>query len=85
MQARCTYRRPPAARAGVSSACTAGAACSSSRTRATNPLASISAAALPRTPAIQPVDTTIPAIWHKSSVDRQMGMWWPATRFAACA
>ena len=70
MQARCTYRVPPAARAGVSSACTAGAVCSSSRTRSTNPLASTSAAAFPRIPAIHPAETVTPASWHSSSVAR---------------
>jgi hypothetical protein len=78
VQARCTYRVPPAARAGASSACTAGAVFSSSRTRSMNPLASTSEAARPRIPAIHPVETAIPASWHSSSVDRQTGMWWPA-------
>ena len=66
VQARCTYRIPPAVRAGVSSAYTAGAAFSSSRTRSMNPLAPISAAALPRMPAIHPVETVMPASWHSS-------------------
>lgn len=70
MQARRTYRVPPAARAGVSSAWTAGAAFSSSRTRSMNPLASTRAAALPRMPAIHPVQTVMPASWHSSSVAR---------------
>jgi hypothetical protein len=35
-----------------------------------NPLASTSEAALPRIPAIRPVETAIPASWHNSSVDR---------------
>ena len=74
VQARCTYRVPPDARAGVSSACTAWAVFSSSRTRSMNPLASTSAAAFPRTPAIHPVETATPASWHNSTVDRQMGM-----------
>ena len=70
VQARCTYRIPPAVRAGVSSAYTVGAAFSSSRTRSVNPLAPISAAALPRMPAIHPVETVMPASWHSSSVAR---------------
>jgi hypothetical protein len=70
VQARCTYRIPPAARAGVSSACTAGASRSSSRTRSANPLAPISAAAFPRMPAIHPAETVRPASWHSSSVAR---------------
>jgi hypothetical protein len=49
------------------------------------PLVSTSPAALPRIPAIHPVDTAIPASWHSSSVARYTGMWWPLTRFAACA
>ena len=73
MQARCTYRVPLAARAGVSSAWTAGADFSSSRTRSMNPLASTSTAAFPRIPAIHPVETPMPASWHSSSVARQMG------------
>jgi hypothetical protein len=35
-----------------------------------NPLASASAAAFPRMPAIHPVDTVIPASWHNSTVAR---------------
>ena len=70
MQARCTYLVPPAARAGVSSAWTAGAALSSSRTRPVNPLSPISAAALARIPAIHPVEAVIPASWHNSTVAR---------------
>jgi hypothetical protein len=27
----------------------------------------------------------MPASWHGSSVDRQMGIWCPAVRLAACA
>ena len=50
-----------------------------------NPLASTSAAAFPRIPAIHPVETAMPASWHSSSVARWMGMWWPLARFAACA
>jgi hypothetical protein len=50
-----------------------------------NPLASTRDAAFPRIPAIHPVDTAMPASWHRSSVDRPMGMWWPLTRLAACA
>jgi hypothetical protein len=63
---------PAAARAGVSSACTAGAAFSSSRTRCMNPLASTSAAAFPRIPAIQPMETAVQASWHSMVVD-EMG------------
>ena len=70
VQARCTYRVPPAARAGVSSACTAGAARSSSRTRVMNPLASTSPAAFPRIPAIHPAETATPASWHSRTVAR---------------
>ena len=70
MQARCTYRVPPAARAGVSSAWTAGAVFSSSRTRSVNPLSSISTAAFPLIPAIDPVETATPASWHSSCVAR---------------
>jgi hypothetical protein len=73
VQARCTYRIPPAARAGVSSACTASACRSSSFTRSMNPLDPISAAALARTPAIQPADTRIPAIWAISAAARRDG------------
>jgi len=35
-----------------------------------NPLASISAAAFARTPAIHSVETVIPASWHSSTVAR---------------
>jgi hypothetical protein len=70
VQARCTYASPPAARAGVSSACTAAAVLSSSRTRPMNPLASTSAAAFPRIPAIHPAETRRPASSHSSSVAR---------------
>jgi len=70
VQARCTYRVPPAARAGVSSACTAAAAFSNSRTRSMNPLDSTSAAAFPRIPAIHPVEAATPASWHSSSAAR---------------
>ena len=45
----------PAARAGISSANSAGACRSRSRIRSPNPLAPIRAAALPRIPATQPV------------------------------
>jgi hypothetical protein len=61
---------PVPARAGVSSARTAGAVFSSSRTRSMNPLASTSAAVLPRIPAIQPAETATPASWHSSRVAR---------------
>jgi hypothetical protein len=85
VQARCTYRIPPAARAGVSSACTAGASFSSSFTRSMNPLPATSAAAFPRTPATQPVETVTPAIWDISPAARCTGMWFAQVRFAACA
>ncbi len=39
-----------------------------------NPLAATSAAALPRIPAIQPVETAAPAIWDSSSAARPTGM-----------
>jgi len=35
-----------------------------------NPLASTSPAALPRIPAIHPVETATPASWHNSTVAR---------------
>ncbi len=63
-----------AARAGVSSACTAGAVFSSSRTCSMNPLVSTRAAAFPRIPAIHPVETATPASWHSSSAARYTGM-----------
>ncbi len=50
-----------------------------------NPLSSASAAAFPRIPAIHPAETAMPASWHSSTVDRQMGIWCPTVRFAACA
>ena len=65
---------PPAARAGVSSACTAGAVFSSSRTRSMNPLPSTSAAAFPRIPAIHPAETATPARWDISTAARYTGM-----------
>ena len=74
VQARRKYRIPPAARAGVSSACTAGAVLSSSRARSVNPLSATSAAALPRMPAIQPVDAATPAISRSSTAARPTGM-----------
>ena len=85
VQARCTYRSPPAARAGVSSACTASASFSSPATRSMKPLDSISRAAFARTPATQPAETAIPAISRISSAARPTGMKFPQARFAACA
>ena len=73
MQARCTYRIPSAARAGVSSACTAGAVFSSSRTRPGNPLCFTSAAAFPRMSAIHPVETAMPAISRSRPAARPTG------------
>ena len=42
-----------------------------------NPLDSTRPAALRRIPAIHPVETAMPASWHSSTVDRQIGIWWP--------
>jgi hypothetical protein len=64
----------PAVRPGLSSACTAGADFSSSRTRSMNPLASTRPAAFLRIPAIHPAETRRPASWHSSSVARYTEM-----------
>ena len=85
VQARCTYRIPPAARAGVSSACTASACPSRSFTRSRNPLDSTRAAAFARTPAIQPADTFTPARSAIKAAARPDGTKFPQVRFAACA
>ena len=73
VQARCTYRRLPAARAGVSSACTASASFSRPATRSMKPLDSTRAAAFARTDAIHPAETRMPAISAISTAARPDG------------
>jgi hypothetical protein len=40
---------------------------------------------LPRTEAIHPIETLIPANRINTIVARLTGMWWPTSRFTACA
>ena len=83
VQATWTYLRPPAARAGVSSAYSTPAWRSSSRTWSMN--GSHRAAALPRTPAMNPAETCAPARSPSSRAARPTGRWCAQARFAACA
>ena len=72
VHAPCTYASDPAARPVVSSACSTGAVRSKTRMWGRNPASSATAPRL-RTPAMNPVETAIPALRASRVVARAIG------------
>ncbi|HEY6798060.1 MAG TPA: hypothetical protein VI248_25570 [Kineosporiaceae bacterium] len=82
MQATCTNAVPPAARAKVPSACATGAVDEQLADGVEEPAVADRAAARPRRPAANPVDTCLPSSSITRIVDRWTGTRWPITTSA---